>query len=309
MTPFVDGFTTTSPPGDLAALSASVGPLLTAAGGVTQDGRLWRFTGALGRRGGVGYVHLFRGVARVHLSGQALGHVRAVGLYLDLLHALAEQPHRVTLVDIARDDAVTDAGPYLDHLYATAKAGGVRLSRKRVDPDAVTQLRAPSLYGGADTGTVYLGSRDRHEISGRVYDKRQERLKYGFPDPGPLLRIEVTARSQVRATLRDLADPVPLFYHLASPALCTRPDGVADWQPFGEGFTLPEREPTLPAVMLQRLVDAGAGDALCKLAALCGTAGDEYLHRLLRRRMAVLAQPSEASALVRADTSATPAAA
>ncbi len=210
-------------------------------------------------------------------SGGALERLRAVGYYGEYLHAIAALPHRVTSLH-ATLDQVLDAPPRVHQVYRRAKRGLVAFTSAHW----AAGLRKPELYwgpgaDGRDTGTCYVGSRQA-EVRGVVYDKRHERISKGFPDPGPLYRIEMRVKSQMGATLRDAWEPTCLFYHLASPALIAAPPNIQHWEPGAMGFDLPRRVPLLPAERMATLLDSSADvRRLLELADQCGPHGRELL--------------------------------
>lgn len=192
-------------------------------------------------------------VGVVSVSGAALAHLRALNLYGEYLAALAQEAHSVTILHAALDRRV-DAPAHVQRLYRAAKRGQVKLSRKSLDPlrDIESWIK-PGLADGRDTGTVYLGP-PTARIRAAVYDKRNERLRAGAPDPGPLLRHELRTK-KVGATLRDAFDPTALFWHYMAPELLRRPAGVADWSPHAEGYDLPPKREYTPQERMQRIID------------------------------------------------------
>ncbi len=104
------------------------------------------------------------------------------------------------------------------------------------------------------------------------------RLSKGFPDPGPLYRIEMRVKSKIGATLRDAWDPTCLFYHLASPALIAAPPNIQHWESGAMGFDLPPRVERTPAERMAMLLGASADvRRLLELADACGPHGRELL--------------------------------
>lgn len=186
---------------------------------------------------GLGAVRFSRAgqVAVCSVSGSACAHLRALDLFLDVLAGLSDLPHRVTRLDAALDLDV-DAADVLPPLYDLARLGGVRLSRKAIKPSKVQWLRKPDSRG-IDTGTVYLGDRGM-ECYGAVYDKREDRLRRGLVDLGPMTRYEIRGTGQLGISLRDVAEPAAFFYHFASPDLVPLPEGQEPWEPGGQGFVL-----------------------------------------------------------------------
>lgn len=299
MIPFCDQLSITTQPEYVDALASQVGPLLEDAGGERHDGGLWRFPNPLPKaKPGIATVRRDHGVTRLHLSGQVLASLRAHSLFVSLLHEVAVFPHRVTFMQLTRDDPLTDAPTFLAALYSRGISQGISLGRKRVPPEPgrVRKQMSPGHADGRETGTVYFNRRGTHETLATAYDKRNERLSVGAPDPGPLLRIEVGCTSQVRPSLRDAVECAPLFYYLAAPDLCERPAGVPDFVAMGEGFELPPRVELLPAERLKRLIEGGTFDAALRIAATLGPEGVPYLSSLLKRRLLALSpRSSEAS--------------
>lgn len=218
-------------------------------------------------------------------SGYALAALRAANLWANYLACLGAQEHRVTQIDAALD-LLMPSQPFLLDVRDKGRSGCVRLSRKAVRPITVREWFAPAHYDEATiTGTVYLGLRTS-EAYAKVYDKRDEMLAKGHGDPGPLTRIEVTARGGLGVSLRDAWQPTELFYHLASPDLIPRPAGIADWVPRGEGYVLPTRTKLDPAAALKRRIESSLElAALAELADRIGPQGRPYLANLLRRQV------------------------
>jgi hypothetical protein len=81
-----------------------------------------------------------------------------------------------------------------------------------------------------------------------------------------------------------VVEPAPVFYRYASPDLVPRPDGVPEWAPYGEGFSVVRRERS-DLERLEMLVDTSAN--LGRMFRLVdGLDGDGLaeLERLIRRR-------------------------
>lgn len=238
-------------------------------------------------RVGEGTVRTFvRGaVLCVGASGAALAALRSTSLYANYLAVLGEGEHRVTRLDAALD-VLTDAAPVIASLLDRGRMENIALTRKRVRASSIEFVNRVAHYDGVTvTGTLYVGKRTA-EASAKVYDKRNERIDAGEPDPGPWLRIEVTARGKLNPSLRDAWVPGELFYHLAAPDLVARPLGIAEWTPRGEGFVLPTRTKLDPAAAMKRRVDASLElEALLELADRAGPEGRNFLLSLLRRRV------------------------
>lgn len=244
--PFADFFNVTFPRDsfDLACdrllgVAAEAGGFVLAPG-LCRLGGSERFPGIVK----FGVVHR---VGRVSVSGQALAELRARGLLDAFLCAAGEQPHRVTCLH-ATLDVRCDARPVLRRLYARGKRGAVSFGRKAIPGHQVSAVRRAALYGGGDTGTVYLGKRTR-DVWAKVYDKRNELLERaladdvgtlsGLADPGPLTRYELALGRHVGVSLRDVAAPEAVFWHFAGDVLLPRPSSAPAWSPAGDGYTLP----------------------------------------------------------------------
>jgi hypothetical protein len=223
----------------------------------------------------------------LHASGGLLMQLRAHGLFNDYLRAIAESRHRVTMLH-ATLDMPDDAPAVVSSVYDRALSGQISLSRKAVRAKQVKRYGGPG-HDGRETGTVYLGNRANADVWAKVYDKRQERLDKGMPDPGPMVRYEVAVASGANPSLRDVAEPAPVFYHYASPDLVDRPPDVPAWVPGGSGFALPPRLNRTPAQRLERLVqEHGAFDQAARLCAEIGEGGLKLLARHMLLKVAQL---------------------
>lgn len=271
-------------PADLHSLvSSSVRDVLAVVPGVAAypGGEGWCFPS-----GGVVQFRNARSsrVRVLSASGDAIVGLRAAEAFGDYLWALGADSHRVTRLDAALDIPVS-APPLLSALYARATRGEVSLSRKSLDPGRhVCRYLSPGL-DGQDTGTVYLGGRWA-EVTARVYDKRQERLARGLPDPGSWLRAELTVRSAVGPSLRDAWEPAPLFWHFMASALegiSEPPTGVSGWIAGGVGFSLPARPVRDSTAVLQRRLERSTelGDLVALARSVRG--GSVLFHRLTQR--------------------------
>ena len=205
-------------------------------------------------------------------SGAALAALREKGVYGDLLLAFAPRPHRVTRLDAAYD--VASAAPsILEAIFQRGKFQGIRLGQR---PARVSLQGWKIGADGAETGTVYIGSRTS-EIRARVYDKRQERLDHKQHDPGPLTRYEISVTGETGVSLKDAGDPTALFWRFAAPALLPYPSGiyVPRWVPGGVGFNLPQcGTPPDPVDRLRRVMEESESLKLVvRLAKACGSYG------------------------------------
>lgn len=288
--PFCDFLSVSFPQGADDSESPSIAKvldLLSPLGCVRkQDSNLFE----VGAYGGTAKVFHCGRVDVLSFSGGVLRSMREAGILLDVSMCLNEVAHRVTRLD-ASCDFLVDAPPEIERFYGTVRQWGVSIGSKLVvDRDMTVYFG--SAADGRRTGTIYLGGA-RAEIRGCIYDKRHERLQKGFPDPGPLLRIEVRMRSQVGCSVFDAVSPERVFYHYAAPGLCVPPAPVGLWGAYGAGFTLP----TLPAkyTAAQRLMwlldDSAVVKQMCSLTRDIGPEGVTFLFRKLRARCEALGSP------------------
>lgn len=217
------------------------------------------------------------------ISGVMCAALRTAALLDAFLAGVAScGPHRVTQLHAALDLEV-DAPPELDNIYARTRTHGVALTRKRIPGRAIKWIKSVS-DDGRDTGSIQIGHRARHETTACIYDRHQDALDKGKPDPGRLLRYEL--RTGVPGlTLRDASHPASVFYHFMG-AFFPRPDDVAPWSPHGEGFTLPRVEIELP-MQLRRQVERSADlDRMFRLVDQMPGEGIDALVRLVRAQYA-----------------------
>lgn len=273
-----DYLNVTTPLGSFPFMRDAVQPVLEEAGASARTAEILD----VGNGGTVKIASMMR-VGMLSLSGAALAHLRALNLYGELLAAIAQEAHKVTILHAARDKRA-DAPRHVQALYRSARQGKVSLSRKAINPRKdLEHIFKPSVTDGRDTGTVYLGPITAR-VRAAVYDKRNERLLAGHPDPGPLLRHELRTKN-VGATLRDAFDPTALFYHYMAPELLKRPAGVADWSPHAAGYELPPMRVYSPAERIQRVLDNSPDvETLLELAAQCGPRGLELVVSALRSK-------------------------
>lgn len=239
------------------------------------------------RSGGTFFYSRRANWAALEASGRALADLRAARVFGDYLQALGSMPWRVTRLDAALD-LPWRAAPFLHDLYARASRGAVSLGRKSVDGTEVVSYLSRPLYPGEDldTGTVYVpaqrfGSKRQYATA---YDKRQERISKGLPDPGPLLRLEAKAARQKGATLSDAWDPSALFYDIMSPDIIAKPDGVPDWSAQSDTWVGGAIPASSPLQRLDRYLEGAAGRELLALADFPGglAAVHEWLDRVER---------------------------
>jgi hypothetical protein len=233
--------------------------------------------------GGFGTVKFIqaRKYAKVSLSGSSCGVLRDRGLWGEILSILSSSPHKVTRLDAALDLPM-DAAPFIAHLRGQYPDGFVNLGRKALPVKVMLEVRSD----GLESGTYYVGHRTSARRTCRVYDKALEMLaKRGCKIP-PTTRVEVTARKDAGATLRDAYMPDGLFWDIASPAILKAPEGVPVWVPDTEmGFPSPSN-PFEPAEVLRRRIESSAEiEALIAVADSMGDAGRQYMIHLFTRRV------------------------
>lgn len=219
--------------------------------------------------------------AKVSLSGGVCASLREARLWEEALSILGSSPHKVTRLDAAVDFPL-DAADVISVLRGRYPSGSVNLGRKALPVKVMLAVRAD----GRESGTYYVGHRTAARHTLRVYDKALEMLeKYGQDLP-PTTRVEVTARKDSGATLRDAALPSALFWHVAAPAIFLRPEGVPVWVPNTEmTYTAPDRT-YIPAEVLRKRVETSAElEVLLDVADSMGPSGRSYLLSLLQRRV------------------------
>lgn len=219
--------------------------------------------------------------AKISLSGAVCAALRDLGLWDEVLSILGTSPHKVTRLDAAIDFAM-DAADVISSLRARYASGRVALGRKALPVTVMLAVRSD----GRESGTYYVGHRTAARQTLRVYDKTLEMLeKYGEVIP-VTTRVEVTARKDSGATLRDAALPCALFWHIAAPAVFSLPEGVPVWVPDTELGYVSVPRTFEPAETLRRRVEASAElEALASVADSMGDAGRDYLLHLLTRRL------------------------
>jgi hypothetical protein len=279
-----DAFTFTTPSLDdaVVACSVAVREVLDAAGASleyeNENGQLFRTPGA-----GAFHVSSMSRVVITSASGMALDHLRSLGLFGAYLSAVSLEPHRVSTLHAAHDEFV-EAAPIVKALFEKATTVGVSLSRKMI-PKIDVHKDWSYDDRGVETGTTRLGNRRTYKTYIYGYDKRWERVSKGFPDPGPCCRHELVVKGSVGATLRDVYDPTALFFHYASPDILERPEGVAPWTPYGEGFTMDKVLEATPVQKMKRLVEYSPDvQRLLRYCDEAGPGGLSFLTQLLKQR-------------------------
>ena len=199
----------------------------------------------------------------VSLSGTALMFLRANDCFSDFLWCFAELPHRVTHLDAAYDCREVEASPIVLELYRRGIDRGFRLSQ----PKAPVSCHFALNDAGVETGTVYVGGKNAR-VSLAVCDKRQEQIVKGRPDPGPMIRYELRFRGRedaVPLTLRDAADPPPLFWHYMSEYILAPPKSVVipAWvKTDAVGYDLAPRTPRTDGEQLRRWAERVGADGV-----------------------------------------------
>lgn len=277
--PFADFIGVTVPAGEWSDLHAELVPELEGLGmsmEVDSEGvKLWRSGGD-----GYGTVQEKRigQVWAIGVSGTVCAGLRAARRMHAFLAAVASRPHRVTRLD-ASLDLPEDAAPVIARIAAAGRRGQLSLTRKAIAPQTV-ETHLGLRVDGVESGTVYCGSKSA-EARMVVYDKRHERISRKLPDIGHLTRYECRLRGGLGISLRDCADPEPVFWHHVAPDFLPRPDGVASWSPGAVGFVLDRSAPPTPYARMLALLDQSAD--VRRLLTLADQVGPYGLRTLLAR--------------------------
>lgn len=234
--------------------------------------------------------------AKVSLSGGVCASLRSLGLWDEALSILGTSPHKVTRLDAALDLPL-DAADVIVSLRRRYPDGRVNLGRKALPVSVMLSTRDD----GRESGTYYVGHRTAARMTCRVYDKSLEALSKRGEKLPTTTRFEVTARKDSGATLRDAAMPDALFWHIASPALLSRPEGIPMWAPNTEmGYTAPIRS-FEPAETLRRRVESSPElEAFLAVADVIGDSGRDYLLSLVEARLFPERRQAKREALKRA---------
>lgn len=217
---------------------------------------------------------------RIAASGRILSHFRSLGIFRDYLAHIADQPHNITRLDVAKDVPVNPAD-VLPGLYERYKAG-YAFGRKAV-PAAWT--KKPGL-DGRDSGCLYFGHRLRHKVCAAIYDKALEAHEERGEVVPQCLRYEFRFAREAGVSLRDAAHPEALFYHVAAPDFMVRPSWVPPWSPGAEGWVSPPRQERLPAQKAESLVESCADlKVLAWYAAEIGPEGIPWVLKLIRKKL------------------------
>jgi hypothetical protein len=139
-------------------------------------------------------------------------------------------------------------------------------------------------HDGLESGSCYLGHRQRARQTARVYDKAKEAMDNRKELMPPTTRYEVTARGErdrPSPTLKDAFLPASLFWHIASPTLLTAPTGIEPWIS-GDGDTWASKTLSLlPAEIVERKIEFNPD--LDAIAAIASRDGSDGLRRMVRK--------------------------
>lgn len=216
--------------------------------------------------------------ARFSASGAFLDGLRAAHCYHDYLSALSESPHAVTRLDAAYDVPV-DSPPILRALIKRYPQY-CSFTRKALKTKRYLETRAD----GKETGTFYVGHRQKAAITARVYDKQNERRINAGEEIPPLTRYELTFRKAIKPTLRDAAEPDRIFWHHAGPLLLKRPQSVPEWvSGWGGGWNYKPEEKPIGAILKGRIESSSDLAALAALVSKAALDGDDCLDWTLRQ--------------------------
>lgn len=241
----------------------------------------------------------FRGTARMgvrgfvdtfSVSGLGCEALRRSGGFQELLWRISDAPHRVTRLDVACD-LLVPAAPIVASVRRRAERGQIRLTHKPLGEKHRRYIIGPKLYPDASplpTGTAYLGGKGA-EVQAVVYDKRQEQIMRGAVDPGDWCRFELKARGGVGLSLRDVAEPGPVFAHYMRGLMAPFHDlgAVPAWVPGGVGYDLlrPTSQRTPMEILKRRVENSSELAMLIDLAKQCGPYGPDMLAELLATRI------------------------
>lgn len=238
---------------------------------------------SVGDRGGIVKLDSNSRFVRVSASGSALAHFRCRGIFDEYLSELSTEPHRVTRLDAALDMA-RDGADTIAEMRERFSSGHASLGRKALEVTYMTGTR----HDGLESGTCYLGHRQRARQTARVYDKAKEAYDKRKELMPPTTRYEVTARGErdrPSPTLRDASEPTAIFWHIASPTLLKAPEGTLPWIA-GDGESWTAKRPVLlPAEVVERKIEFNPDlDAIAEVAAQDGDDGLKRMLRLIARK-------------------------
>lgn len=247
-----DYLNVTIPEGHSDSVRTELLSIVTTAGAIAVNRGLYRVA-----TGGTFKHEEKRGFHFFGASGDMLASLRGLGALAPYLAAIGDVPHNVSLMHVAHDVHGSDSPTVLKHLVKKVRsADGIRLTRKKLNPQTQVMTVLSQGRDGRDTGTVYLGRR-KSEVWAKVYDKQHERYQRASESVPPCTRYELSASGKSGASLRDVYEPDAIFWHFMSEVL-PAPENAPAWVPGGAGFSLPPRVSYLPAEALKRLVEGSA---------------------------------------------------
>jgi hypothetical protein len=278
---FTDYVSITSPLDDGDKVMEGISPLLDLMGAAQESSILYRFPEG-GTLKAMGMPS--RGVHYVSASGRAIASIRSRQLLDTFLMSFSQVPHNVSRMDIAMDVPLY-APDLLPKVYREAHEGRLRVTRKSRPPKQTFGPVPYEMPSKRVTGSVYLNDPRKAEIALRIYDKRAELLERTGEDIGEdRVRLELVL-GKSGASLRDVSQPLALFYHRMPECLVTRPPGpIPDWVPTSEPFHV-ERIESLPYERLKALVESSSDvGRILKLTDELGPEGYRLFLKLLGRR-------------------------
>jgi hypothetical protein len=217
---------------------------------------------------------------RLSASGRVLAYFRAHHLFRDYLCLLVDCPYNITRLDAAQD--TEEYGPDVLPPLWSAHRSGYAFGRKAVP----VRKTFGENFAGHETGSVFFGSKGKHQVSMVVYDKQQQLYEEFGEIVGPRVRRELRFKREVGCTLRDAADPAALFHHYASPDFVPKPDQVPPWVSGADPWRLAPSPQRLPYERAARLVDQSVDlGQLGTIASEIGSEGITAVLRLVRTRL------------------------
>lgn len=264
----------TVPEGHSDSVRSDLLSIVTATGAIAVSRGLYRVA-----TGGTFKHEEKRGFHFFSASGDMLAALRGFGAFASYLTAIGDAPHNVSLMHVAHDVHGSDSPTVLKHLVKKARsAGGISLTRKKLNPQTQVLTMLSQGRDGRDTGTVYLGRRGA-EVWAKVYDKQHERFQRAGVEMPPCTRHELSVSGKAGASLGDAYQPDAIFWHFMSEVL-PAPENAPEWVPGGLGFSLPPRVSYLPSEALKRLIEGSA--QLTQMFELADRMGPHGYARFLR---------------------------
>lgn len=279
---FADYVSITTPLDDADKVSQGLSPVFDLVRATQETSTLYRLP-----EGGT-FVSMrmpSKGINYVSASGRALAEIRSMQLLDTFLMSFAEVPHNVSRMDIAMD-VPAYAPELLPAIYRKAHSGELRITRKSRPPKKTFGPVPYEMASKRETGSVYLNDPRKAEVALRVYDKRAELFEKTGVDIGEdRVRVELCL-GKVGASLRDVSQPLALFYHRVPVELVRRPVEcvVPEWASHSEPFRV-ERVESLPYPRMKLLVESSPDiGRVLRLAHDCGPEGYRLLLGMLAKR-------------------------